>query len=376
MDKLKFGMIGGGKGSFIGDLHLKGALFDHLGLLKAGCFSRNYNKSLEFGAKMNIDPNRIYKSYGEMAEKEAIRDDKIDFVIIAAPNNVHYDCAKTFLEHGINVVCDKPLTYYSYEAENLMHIAREKDLLFGVTYVYTAYPAVPFMRNIIDSGKLGNLNIIKAEYLTDNLAVDNEQLGNSMLWRIDPKFVGRSTCCGDIGVHAQNLISTLTGLKIDELSADLNIYGNNRVLDTNFTAIVRYKGGVKGHIWCSNVAVGHCNGLSISIYGDKGSLRWELENPDIVIFSELSGTDTHYHMGTTFSSIGDSDIFRLPAGVSEGYYEAFANIYKKYMTALLNKKSGLDYTIDYPDVSAGVESIRFLEACLSSSENNGVWTKL
>lgn len=376
MKKLTFGMVGGGKGSFIADLHLKGALFDNLGEFVAGCFSRNYQKSLDFGESMGIASDRIYKTYTEMAELEAKRPDPIDFVIIAAPNDVHYDCAKAFLENGINVVCDKPLTHYSEEAEDLMRIAKEKDLLFGVTYTYSAYPAVSFMKKLVNDGKLGNLRIVKAEYLTDNLAVDNSELSPTMLWRIDPKVAGRSTCCGDIGVHAQNLIWSITGLQMDELSADLNVYGDDRVLDTNFTAIVRYKGGVKGHIWCSNVAIGNCNNLNISIYGDKGSVYWSEENADIVVFSELSGCSMHYRMGTSFSSIGDNAMFRLPAGVSEGYYEAFANIYKNYMTALLAKKDGKDYEIKYPDVSCGADSLKFVEACLKSSENNGQWTKV
>ena len=376
MEKLKFGMIGGGKGSFIADLHLKGALFDGLGELAAGCFSRNREKSLEFGRMQGIAEERIYGSFREMAEQEAKREDPVDFVIIAAPNNVHYACAKAFLENGINVVCDKPLTHYLYEAEELKKLAKEKDLLFGVTYTYSAYPAVSFMKRMIEDGKVGEIRLVKAEFLTDNFAIPNEQLGKSMLWRLDPEVAGRSTCCGDIGVHAQNLISSVTGLEMEELSADLNVIGENRVLDTNFTATVRYKSGAKGHIWCSNVAMGKCNDLNIAVYGDKGSLSWSEESADIVVFNELSGCSVHYRMGTSFSSIGGSQMFRLPAGVSEGYYEAFANIYRNYMTALLNKKAGKPYEVNYPDVNCGIESLRFVEACLASSEQNAHWVKV
>lgn len=376
MKKLTFGMIGGGKGSFIADLHLKGALFDGLGSFVAGCFSRDYQKSLEFGELNGIASDRIYKSYTEMAEKEGQREDKIDFVIIAAPNDVHYDCAKKFMEQGIHVVCDKPLTHYSEEAEDLMRMAREKDLLFGVTYTYAAMPAVSFMRKMVDEGKLGNIRLVKAEFLTDNLAISNDKLGKSMMWRLDPKVSGRSMCCGDIGVHAQNLVSAVTGLEMEEVSADLNIFGEDRVLDTNFTAIVRYKSGAKGHIWCSNVAIGKYNDLNIAVYGEKGSVSWSEEKADIVIHSDISGTTTYHRMGTTFSTIGDSDMFRLPAGVSEGYYVAFANIYRNYMTALLKKQAGEEYVVNYMDVSAGVESLKFVEACLESSKNNGQWTKV
>lgn len=376
MNKLTFGMVGGGKGSFIADLHLKGALFDNFGVLKAGCFSRTYQKSLDFGKSHDLDPDRIYHSYEEMAHIESKRKDPIDFVVIAAPNNIHYDCARTFLEYGINVVCDKPLTHTLEEARELQRIAKEKDLLFGVTYTYSAMPGVLFMKKMIQDGKLGKIRLVKAEYLTDNLAVGNESLSSTMLWRLDPKIVGRSTCCGDIGVHAQNLISTVTGLTMKELSADLNVYGEGRTLDTNFTATIRYQSGAKGHIWCSNVAIGKCNDLNIAVYGEKGSLSWSQENADVVVFSELSGKSVHYRMGTSFSDIGGVDMFRLPAGTSEGYYEAFANIYRNYMTALQKKKAGEEYIVNYPDVSCGVESLRFLEACLKSSENNGVWTEV
>jgi len=376
MNKLTFGMVGGGKGSFIADIHLKGAMFDNLGTLTAGCFSRNYQKSLDFGAAKDVAPDRIYTTYAEMAVQESRRSNPIDFVIIAAPNNTHYECAKIFLECGINVVCDKPLTLCLEEGEELMRIASEKDLLFGITYTYSAMPAVSFMRKLINDGKLGKIRIVKAEYLSDNLAVSNDNLGSSMRWRLDPEIVGSSTCCGDIGVHAQNLISSVTGLEMNELSADLNVYGEERILDTNFTATIRYKSGAKGHIWCSNVAIGKCNDLNIAVYGDRGSVSWSEENADIVVFSECSGAATYYRMGTSFSSIGGSEMFRLPAGVSEGYYEAFANIYKNYMTALLNKKAGRDYIINYPDVSCGVESLKFLKSCLKSSENNGEWTKV
>ncbi|MCH1983863.1 Gfo/Idh/MocA family oxidoreductase [Ruminococcus sp. OA3] len=375
MEKLTFGMIGGGKGSFIADLHLKGALFDNMGTLAAGCFSRNYQKSLDFGSSMGIQEDRIYTTYQEMAEEEGRREDKIDFVIIAAPNNVHYECAKAFLENGIHVVCDKPLTHYSWEAEELKRIAEGKDLLFGVTYVYSMYPGPRFMREMISQGKIGRIRLVNAEYLTDNLAVSNDELGGNMAWRIDPKVAGRSTCVGDIGVHAQQLIASVSGLEMKEVWADMNIIGEDRVLDTNANVMVRYKGGAKGHIWCSNVVVGNNNNLNIAVYGEKGCLRWFQEDPDVVIFGELGGKETRYRMGTSFRSIGSSDIYRLPAGVGEGYYEAFANVYREFMTALLRKKHGEAYDISYPDICHGIESIKFVEACLKSNESSQ-WVKM
>ena len=422
MEKLKFGMIGGAAGSFIGDVHLKAALFDGLGDLAAGCFSRDHEKSLAFGQEHGIDVDRVYRSFGEMAEKEAAREDPVDFVIVAAPNDVHYDCCKAFLERGINVVCDKPLTHTSAQAEELKRIAEAKDLLLAVTYTYSAMPAAAFMRELIASGGLGKLLLIKGEYLSDNLLVPNEQLDSGMLWRIDPAKAGPSTCCADIGVHCQHLISFVTGLAIEELSADMNVIGEDRVLDTNFTATVRYQDGVKGHLWCSNVAAGSYNGLSISVYGTKGSVHWSLEEPDIVTFGGgTPGQTIQYRMGKTggcdmevpaggcdaglstggsgtASSTGGCDpdpssggmpetgIFkvrracapalRLPAGQGEGYYLAFAKIYRAFMTALMKKRMGQPFAVEFPTASDGIESLRFVEACLESSGAGGKWVKL
>ena len=395
MEKLKFGMIGGAAGSFIGDVHLKAALFDGLGDLVAGCFSRDHEKSLAFGQEHGIDVDRVYRSFGEMAEKEAAREDPVDFVIVAAPNDVHYDCCKAFLERGINVVCDKPLTHTSAQAEELKKIAEAKDLLLAVTYTYSAMPAAAFMRELIASGGLGKLLLVKGEYLSDNLLVPNEQLDSGMLWRIDPAKAGPSTCCADIGVHCQHLISFVTGLAIEELSADMNVIGEDRVLDTNFTATVRYQDGVKGHLWCSNVAAGSYNGLSISVYGTKGSVHWSLEEPDSVTFGGgTPGQTIQYRMGKTggcdpdpsSGGMPEAGIFKvrracapalwLPASQGEGYYLAFANIYRAFMTALMKKRMGQPFAVEFPTASDGIESLRFVEACLESSGAGGKWVKL
>ena len=247
-DKLRFGMIGGASKSCIANVHRRAAEFDGLGELAAGCFSRNYEKSLAFGQANGIAEDRVYRTYEEMAEAEANRPDGIDFVIVAAPNDVHYDCCRIFLEHGIHVACDKPLTNYSWQAEELKAIAAKQDLLFTVTYPYAAMPAASFMRRMIRRGEIGDILLIKGEYLSYNLLASNEMLSSGMLWRIDPAKAGQSTCCADIGVHAQNLISFVTGLKMRELSADMNIIGENRTLDTNFTAVVRYENGAKDTI--------------------------------------------------------------------------------------------------------------------------------
>ena len=376
MNKLKFGMIGGGPGAFIGDIHRKAAEFDGLGQLAAGCFSRNYDKSLAYGREHGLEEDRIYRSFEEMAAGESARPDGIDFVIVAAPNHVHYECCKAFLEHGIHVVCDKPVTNYSREAEELKALAEAKGLLFAVTYPYAAMPAASFMKQMIEEGGLGDLLLIKGEYLSDNLLQPNAELNSGMLWRINPGKAGQSTCCADIGVHLQNLIRRVTGLNMEELSADMNVIGEDRTLDTNFTATVRYDRGVKGHLWCSNVAAGRYNDLNIAVYGTKGSLVWSLEGPDIVTFGGVPGQTVQYRMGRTGAGDRDENAFRLPAGQSEGYYLAFANIYRAFMTDLARAKAGLPLQKGYPGIDEGLESMRFVEACIASSKEGGAWKTL
>lgn len=374
MSKLSFGMIGGGKGSFIANLHFRGARFDGLAELKAGCFSRNREKSLDFGHSVGIDEDRIYATYKEMAEKESQREDGIDFVIIAAPNNVHYDAAKTFLEHGINVVCDKPLTHTSEQAKDLKRICEEKDLLLAVTFVYSAYPAAMFMRSLVEKGALGDIRLIDSQFLIGNLAADDIQ-ADTLSWRLVPEFAGASTCTGDIGIHCQHLMSYISGCEIDEVFADMNVIGKGRTLDTNANILMRYKGGAKGHIWCSNMAVGHDNFFTIKICGSKATVFWSQEDANYVVYHEEGKPEVCYKMGTGFDDVGLSDVFRLPMGFHEGYYLGFANIYKRFETAILNKRAGLPYEKTYPTVDAGIESQLFVESCLESNEK-GTWVKM
>ncbi len=359
-DTLKFGMVGGAAGAFIGSIHLKAARLTGRGALAAGCFSRSYEKSLAFGREQGLAPDRIYHSYKEMAEAEAARPDGIDFVIVAAPNDVHYDCCRAFLERGIHVVCDKPLTHTSAQAEELADLAEEKDLLFAVTYTYSAIPAAAYMREMVKEGRLGRLLFVKGEFLSENLLPPNEDLEPGMRWRIDPVKAGPSTCCADIGVHAQHMMSFVTGLTMKELSADMNVIGAGRVLDTNFTATIRYEEGAKGTLWCSNVAAGRRGDLCLEVYGTEGSIRWTLEDPGTVIVCEGHGKESVRQ--------------HLPEGTGENYCLAFAEIYRNFMEALSHQKAGLPFDREFPDVYDGIWSMRFVEACLKSSAAGGAWT--
>lgn len=377
---LTYGMVGGGEGAFIGDVHRKSAQFDGKARIAAGSFSRNYDNTLATGARLGIDQSRLYKTYQEMAEAEANREDGIDFVIVVTPNFLHYEVAKAFLLQGIHVVCDKPLTLEVEHAEDLQAIADAKDLLFCVTYTYTGYPLVKHAREMIRRGDIGEIRFVNAEYPGDWLANPVEQSGEhkGASWRTDPAQAGKSNCVGDIGTHTENMISYLTGLKIKSLCARLDTIVEGRVLDDNATVMVEYEGGAKGVYWMSQIAVGHDNALKARIYGSKGSITWAQEDPNSLTVAYLDkptevvvrGRDTLYPHAQQCS--------RIPSGHPEGYYEAFANIYAAFIDALSKKNAGGALTeedLDFPMVQEGIDGVRFVGKCVESSQQGAVWVE-
>jgi predicted dehydrogenase len=375
--RLKYGMVGGGAGSFIGEVHRKAIALDGKAELAAGVFSRDYQNTINTGESLNIDRSRLYQTYEEMAETEANHEDGIDFISIVTPNNTHFPIAKTFLEKGVHVVCDKPLTINSQEAEELKKLAEAKDLLFCVTYTYTGYPMVKHLREMIKNGDLGELRVVNAEYPQDWLAAPLEKTGQKQsAWRTDPSQSGKSNCVGDIGSHIENMVSYLTGLKIDSLCARLDTFVEGRVLDDNATIMVNYDSGARGLYWSSQVAVGHDNGLRARIYGAKASAEWSQENPNYLRISFLDkpteiisrGRDELYPHAQGYS--------RIPPGHPEGYFEAFANIYSTFINALNKKRSGVALAaedLDFPKVEEGIRGVRFIEKCVESSERGAAW---
>ncbi|MFB6215076.1 MAG: Gfo/Idh/MocA family protein [Candidatus Bipolaricaulia bacterium] len=276
---LKYGMVGGGPGSLIGEVHRKAAKFDGKAEIVSGVFSRSYEKTLQTGKELGLDEERLYEDFEEMAEKEGTRDDGIDFVSIVVPNKFHYPAAKAFLTRDINVVCDKPLTVTLDEARELEKLTRENNLLFGVTYVYSGYPMVKQARELIQSEELGELRVIQGEYPQEWLAAPVEKEGNKQAeWRTDPELSGEVNCVGDIGTHIENTVSYISNLEIDSIAANLSIFGKDRELDDNAEMMVKFSNGATGSFWCSQVAVGHDNGLKVRVYGTKGSLVWKQEN--------------------------------------------------------------------------------------------------
>lgn len=371
---LRFGMVGGGIGAYIGDVHRKGALFDGQAELVAGAFSRSYERTLLTGKQWGVDPDRLYRDYAEMAEKEAAREDGIDFVIIATPNYAHYSAAKAFLEQGIHVVCDKPLTITIEEAEELRNLAKAKGLLFCVTYAYSQCGALKQAQTMIKNGDLGEIIMVSAEYPGAWMAAD---VGTP--WRLDPEQAGISACVGDIGTHIEHTVSYITGLEIDELCARLdNFGGEDRSLDTNAVIMVKYKNGAVGNYWCSQVAIGYDNGLSMRVFGTKGSIEWRQEEPDYLKVTKLGEPQQIWSRGSDYFYPEAQKMARLSPGHPEGYYEMFANLYLKFTSALLKLKQGLNLAeedLDFPDAQAGVNGVKFIHRCVESSKRGSVWVK-
>ena len=374
---LKFGMVGGGQGAFIGDVHRKGATLDALAALTAGCFSRNYENTLATGALWNLAPDRLYHTYEEMAEKEAAREDGIDFVVICTPNNTHFLAAKAFLEQGIHVVCDKPLALSSKEGEELKKLAEKKGLLFCVTYTYVGYPMVHQIRQMIVNGDIGKVRVVTGQYIQGWLATELESDGQKQAsWRCDPKLSGISNATGDIGTHLENLIAYATGLKIDSLCANLRPVGEHRTLDNEAEILVRYEGGATGMMWASQIAIGRDNDLRITVCGEKGTIEWIQENPNYLRVDLLGEPTRILSRGNGYFYPEVNAMNRIPAGHVEGHFTAFANIYKAFCMTLSAKLDGKPSPgLYFPGVDAGIEGNRFVEKCVESSAKGAAWVK-
>ena len=377
--KIRYGMVGGSMQAFIGEVHRKAINFDPRVELVAGCFSTREALNKETGETYGLDPERVYADYKVMAEKEAARDDGIDFVSIVTPNSTHYPVAKAFLEAGINVVCEKPLCFTVEQAEDLKATAEAKGLLFGVTHGYTGYCMSRVMREMVAEGKIGKVVSVNAEYaqdwLLDELDPDNKAELNMAVWRTDPKMTGASNCVGDIGTHIENYVGFITGLKIKRLLATTNTYG--KALDLNANIIVEYDNGANGAYWCSQVAAGHCNGLAVRIYGDKGSLEWAQETPDVVRYTPKNCAPQLIQRNTAAVTEKAGACARIPSGHPEGLYVAFANLYQNYVSALIAKRNGEDASqFIYPTVDEGIEGVKFVHAVVESAANNSKWVEM
>lgn len=374
---IRYGMVGGGKDAFIGAVHRIAARIDGHYELVAGALSSNAKKAHESARELGLE--RSYGTYQEMAKAEAVRDDGIEVVTIVVPNNMHFPIAKAFLQAGIHVICDKPLTLNLAEAKKLAVIAKKSGKLFVLTHNYTGYPMIRQMREMVAKGKLGDIRLVQAEYVQDWLtekveATDQKQAA----WRTDPKQSGGGGAIGDIGTHAFNLASFVSGQKADALAADLHSFVDGRRLDDNAHIMLRFKGGAKGMIWASQVAPGNENALKIRVYGTKGGIEWEQEHPNQFWWTPFGQPKQLMTRGGAGSTAVADRVTRIPGGHPEGYLEGFANIYTEAAIAIraLRKKNGkIPKDVIFPTVEDGVDGMRFIDACLRSSKKNASWMK-
>lgn len=372
--KLRYGMVGGGPDAFIGAAHRRAIGLDGSAELAAGCFSRTMEKTTAKGKELGVAPDRCYSSYEEMARAESAREDGIDFVVVVTPNHTHYEIAKAFLEAGIHVSCDKPLTTTVAQAEELKRLAEEKGLLFMVTYTYTGHVTMKYARDMIKNGEIGTIRTVMAEYPQGWLYDEKADGG----WRCDPARSGRVNCLGDIGTHAENAVATMTGLKIKRVLAKLDILVPGRILDDNDQVLIEYEGGATGINWSSQVAVGVDNGLRVRIYGSKGAITWFQERPEELILITADGISHTMKRGYGAVTPDAAKYARLPAGHPEGWLEAMGNLYDSFCACVRAKEDGAftEDMIDYPTVDAGINGMRYVDACLESNEKGNVWVEL
>jgi predicted dehydrogenase len=377
---IRLGMVGGGQGAFIGGVHRIAARMDGEFELVAGALSSDPARAKASAAELGLDPERSYGSFAEMAKAEAKRPDGIEAVAIVTPNNMHYPPAKAFLEAGIHVICDKPLTSNLADAKKLAALVKKTGKVFVLTHNYTGYPMVRQAREMVQKGVLGDIRVVQAEYPQDWLTEKIEDSGaKQAVWRTDPKQSGAGGAVGDIGTHAYNLARFVTGLELDRLAADLTSFVKGRPLDDNVSVLLRFKSGAKGMLWASQVAPGNENGLKLRVYGTKGGLEWTQADPNYLWYTPFGEPKRLITRGGAGSGIAAGRVTRIPPGHPEGYLEGFANIYTEAARAIraARRKGGKQpKDVIFPTVEDGVEGVAFIEACVKSSKKNGAWTKL
>ncbi len=370
--KLRAGIVGGGKGSFIGAVHRIAAELDDQAEVIAGAMSTDLQRAEESARAWYLP--RSYQSYQEMAEREASLPDGIDFVIIATPNHMHYPVARAFLEHGIHVVSDKPLSFSLQEAREEVALVERSKLIFALTHNYTGYPAVRQARYLVQQGEIGTIRKVLVEYVQDWLIDAQEKTNNKQAeWRTDPQRSGIAGAVGDIGTHAENLLAFITGLKIAALSADLTTFVAGRQLDDDANILLRLENGGKGFLTCSQIAAGEENNLTIRIYGTKAGLEWHQMEPNTLLFKRPGKPTEILRANQPYMSDESRAASRLPAGHPEGFFEAFANIYKAVIADIRRVESGEQAIGGYPSVYDGLRGMLFITKAVESSQKGAVW---
>jgi len=381
--KLKMGMIGGGPGAFIGEVHRKASRLDgHIDLV-AGAFDIDPQKSKQMGAQLLLDPKRVYGTYKEMIEGESklSEGERIDFVTITTPNNWHFPIARDFLNGGFHIMCEKPMTINSDEAKELQNLVKKTGKVFGLMHNYTGYPMVKLARDMARGGELGKIRKIVVQYPQGWLATALEKTGQMQAaWRTDPKQSGGAGCMGDIGTHAENLSEYITGLKITQLCADLTIFVKGRKLDDDGNCLLQFDNGARGVLHASQVSIGEENNLAIWIYGEAKGLEWHQEHPNYLYVKEPNGPVQVWRRGNGYvgeKSKAAGRATRLPSGHPEAFFEAFANIYCNFADTLRAKLTGVKpdpLVTDFPNVDDGLRGMLFIETVLESAKSKEKWT--
>jgi predicted dehydrogenase len=380
--KLRMGMVGGGRGAFIGAVHRMAARLDGEIDLVAGCFSSDPAKSRASGADLHLDPARVYGTYEEMIARESAlpADQRIDFVSIVTRNNTHFPVAKAFLEAGFHVVCDKPLCFSLAEGRKLREVVRRTGRVFALTHNYTGYPMVKEAREWVRTGRLGKLLKVVVEYPQGYAitALEAGKVSRIANWRMDPNVSGVSNCMGDIGTHAHNLARYITGLEVEEICAELSTFIPGRLLDDDGNCLVRFSQGVKGILFASQISSGEENNLNIRVFGTKGSLQWFQENPNELIFKKADSPQQIHRRGNGYLGAAARGASRTPFAHPEGFIEAFANIYRAAAVAIADSIAGRKAPkdgYDFPTVDDGLAGMAFIETAVRSGRAGAKWVR-
>lgn len=378
--RLRLGMVGGGQGAFIGAVHRIAARLDDQYELVAGALSSDPARAHASAAELRIAPDRAYDDWRAMAEREAARDDGIDVVAIVTPNHLHHGPARAFLEAGIHVICDKPLSRTLEEAEDLARVAAASGKLFVLTHNYTGHPMVRQAREMVASGALGAIRVVQVEYPQDWLTTRLEATGQKQAeWRSDPARSGDGGSLGDIGTHAFNLAEFVTGLRCESLAAELTTFVSGRKLDDNAQMLLRFAGGARGALWSSQVAPGHENGLRLRVYGEAGGIEWQQEHPNQLRHAPFGKPPCTITRGGPGAGAAAAHATRIPAGHPEGYLEGFAQIYRDAAELIRARQAGRapdPACALLPGVEDGVRGMRFIAAAVASSRADAAWTRV
>lgn len=375
--KLRMGMVGGGRGAFIGAVHRKAAALDGQIEFAAGALSSTPDKSIASGRELGLPDERNYPSWQDMLQRELAlpRDRRIDFVSIVTPNHTHYQIAKAFAEAGIHVVLDKPMVHTSEQAGDLIATVRKSGVVFCVTYNYSGYPMVKQARHMIAGGQLGEIRKVIVEYNQGWLATALEAAGAKQAeWRTDPARSGIGGAIGDIGSHAEQLVSYMTGLELESICADLTSFVPGRALDDDANLLLRFANGARGILTASQIEIGHENDFRIRVWGTKAGLEWRQEEPDDLWFKPDGAPVQRLRRGNGYLCDAAKAATRLPPGHPEAFIEAFANIYLNAAAAIRAHAAGGGGAFDHPDVYDGARGVHFIERTIASAESDRKWT--